>query len=73
VREGVGGGGINNAMTSYLVKYSKKLRKNATRAEGLLWSKLQAKQIEDIKFRRQQPIGGIIVDFVSFEQRIVIE
>ena len=60
-------------MASHLVKYAKKLRKNATRAEGLLWSKLRAKQIEGIKFRRQQPIGDIIVDFVSFEQRIVIE
>jgi len=60
-------------MTAKLTKYAKSLRKNATRAEGLLWSKLRAKQIEGIKFRRQQPIGDIIVDFVSFEQRIIIE
>jgi very-short-patch-repair endonuclease len=29
--------------------------------------------MEGVKFRRQQPIEGYIVDFVSFEQRIVIE
>ncbi len=26
-----------------------------------------------IKFRRQQPIGNYIVDFVSFEKRLIIE
>ncbi|MEJ2728229.1 MAG: endonuclease domain-containing protein [Deltaproteobacteria bacterium] len=60
-------------MSAYLTPYAKKLRKNATRAETLLWSKLRAKQMNGIKFRRQQPVGNFIVDFVSFEKRIVIE
>ena len=29
--------------------------------------------MEGIKFRRQQPIGDYIVDFVSYEKRLVIE
>ena len=29
--------------------------------------------MQGIKFRRQQPIDKFIVDFVSFEKRIVIE
>ena len=29
--------------------------------------------MQGIKFRRQQPIENYIVDFVSFEKRIVIE
>ena len=69
---GVGGGGIKR-MTSDLTKRARKLRKNSTRAESLLWSKLRAKQIAGVKFRRQQPIGNYIVDFVSFEKRIIIE
>ena len=52
---------------------AKKLRKNQTRAEAALWNKLRAKQLEEVKFRRQQPIGNYIVDFVSFEKRVVIE
>jgi very-short-patch-repair endonuclease len=56
-----------------LTSLAKKLRKNSTHAETVLWNRLRAKQIEGIKFRRQQPIEGIIVDFVSFEKRIVIE
>jgi very-short-patch-repair endonuclease len=60
-------------MSTNLTTYAKKLRKNPTRAETILWSKLRAKQLEGIKFRRQQPIGSVIVDFVSFEKRLVIE
>ena len=69
---GVGGGGVKE-MTSILTKNARKLRKDSTRAESLLWSKLRAKQIAGIKFRRQQPIGNYIVDFVSFEKKIIIE
>ena len=60
-------------MTPNLTKYSKQLRRNSTQAEALLWSRLRARQVESTKFRRQQPIENFIVDFVSFEKRIVIE
>jgi very-short-patch-repair endonuclease len=46
-------------MTSKLTNYAKRLRKDATQAEFLLWSKLRAKQIDCIKFRRQQPIENL--------------
>ena len=39
----------------------------------MLWSKLKARQLYGLKFRRQQPIGNFIVDFACFEKRIVIE
>jgi len=31
------------------------------------------KQLEGLKFRRQEQIGNYIVDFVCFEKRIIIE
>lgn len=34
---------------------------------------LEKQTIRRLKFRRQQPIGKYIVDFVCFEKRIVIE
>ncbi|NIS16369.1 MAG: DUF559 domain-containing protein, partial [candidate division Zixibacteria bacterium] len=49
-------------MTSDLTKRARKLRKNSTRAESILWSKLRAKQMAGVKFRRQQPIKNYIVD-----------
>ena len=60
-------------MTSKLTKHARSLRKNSTKAESLLWSRIRSRQMEGIKFRRQQPIENYIVDFVSFEKRIIIE
>ena len=60
-------------MTSRLTKHAKSLRRNSTEMEKILWNRLKSKQIEGVKFRRQQPIGNFIVDFVSFENRLVIE
>ena len=60
-------------MSSNLTKYAKKLRKNSTHAEIVLWNQLRSRQLEGIKFRRQQPLGNFIVDFVSFEKKLIIE
>jgi very-short-patch-repair endonuclease len=40
-----------------------------TEEERILWSKIRNKQIGNINFRRQEPIGNYIVDFVSFEKK----
>jgi very-short-patch-repair endonuclease len=69
---GIRGGG-KTKMPSKLSKNAKTLRKNATHAENILWNRLRARQIEGLKFRRQQPIENVIVDFVNFEKRVVIE
>ncbi len=67
------GEGETEGMNSYITGIAKSLRKNNTDVERLLWNYLKARQLGDIKFRRQQPIGRYIVDFVSFEKKIVIE
>ena len=52
---------------------AKVLRKNFTDTERLLWKYLRSKQIGGYKFRRQEPVGSYVVDFVCQEKRIVIE
>ena len=52
---------------------ARQLRKNPTEAEQALWKHLRLCQLGEYKFRRQQPIGWYIVDFVNFEKRVVIE
>jgi very-short-patch-repair endonuclease len=54
-------------------KSARELRKNLTDAERRLWQQLKRRQIATVKFRRQQPIGPFIVDFVCFERRVIIE
>ena len=55
------------------VKAAINLRKNSTEVERFLWSYLRRSQLEGFKFRRQQPLGKYIVDFVNFRKKIVIE
>ncbi|PKN10504.1 MAG: hypothetical protein CVU70_02760, partial [Deltaproteobacteria bacterium HGW-Deltaproteobacteria-5] len=52
---------------------AKDLRVHSTDAERLLWKYLRSRQLSDTKFRRQQPIGNFIVDFVSFDKKLIIE
>lgn len=56
-----------------LSQFARLLRRQQTDAERKLWRDLRSKQFEAMKFRRQQPLGTYIVDFVSFEKKLVIE
>jgi len=60
-------------MSDRIAKVAKTLRQNSTKAERLLWRNLKAKQMKGFKFRRQEPIGNYVVDFVCFESQVVIE
>ena len=53
--------------------FAKSMRQNMTDAEQLLWKHLRAHRLSGQKFRRQQPIGPYIVDFVHFKARLIIE
>ena len=63
-----------------MLKYNKKLkpiartlRKNMTDAEILLWSKIKGKQIKEVQFYRQKPIGNYITDFYCSKAKLIIE
>ena len=49
------------------------LRNNPTEAERALWRHIRLRQMDGRKFRRQQPIGRYIVDFVCLEEKVIIE
>ncbi|MEO8014374.1 MAG: endonuclease domain-containing protein [Polaromonas sp.] len=49
------------------------LRKVQTDAESLLWSRLRSRQLGNLKFRRQRPIGPYFADFACLETGLVIE
>jgi very-short-patch-repair endonuclease len=54
------------------LSFAKKLRQEMTEAEKRLWFYLKNNQIGH-KFRRQEPIGKYIVDFVCYDLKIIIE
>ncbi len=67
--EGWGEGEIPTKLTNF----ARQLRKNLTDTERLLWQLLRAGRFAGSKFKRQQPLGGYIVDFFCFESRLIIE
>ena len=60
-------------MADRLIGFARELRKNQTDTEKKIWGYLRSKQMNSLKFRRQQPIGQYIVDFVCFDIRLIIE
>ena len=56
-----------------LTERAKRLRKESTLAEIILWKYLKNKQIKGKKFRRQVPIENYIVDFFCKELMLAIE
>jgi very-short-patch-repair endonuclease len=60
-------------MPANLTQTARNLRKHSTDAERLLWRHLKAKQIDGLKFRRQEQVGRFIVDFVCYEKALIIE
>ena len=66
-------GEIKRSYTQQTLEKAKTLRQDQTDAEGLLWHYLGNKQLDGYKFRRQQPIGPYVVDFVCMSRKLVIE
>jgi very-short-patch-repair endonuclease len=55
------------------VQQARRLRKGATEAEKRLWSRLRNRQVANLKFRRQHPLGNRTVDFFCAEAKLTIE
>jgi very-short-patch-repair endonuclease len=60
-------------MPHRLLPLAKRMRTGATDAERKMWQLLRAGRLQAHKFRRQQPLGDYIVDFVCFDKRLIVE
>ena len=52
---------------------ARRLRKQMTDAETILWSRLRRGAFEGHQFRRHHPIGLFVADFASLKAQLVIE
>jgi very-short-patch-repair endonuclease len=59
--------------TPLALKRAKSLRKNQTEQESKLWQFVRGHRFASFKFRRQQPMGDYIVDFVCHAAKLIIE
>ena len=53
--------------------FARAMRADSTKAENVLWQALRAKQLGGLKFKRQVPLDGFILDFVCFESKLIVE
>ena len=53
--------------------YAKKLRKDSTFTEIMVWNNLKGKQVRGFDFDRQRPIDNYIVDFYCKDLNLAIE
>ena len=56
-----------------LTPRARRLRRASTDAEQTLWARLRARRFQGVSFRRQEPIGDYIVDFVNHRRKLIIE
>ena len=54
-------------------KQARALRRQMTEAEKVMWSKLRDRRLDGVKFKRQKPIAGYIVDFVALDLNLIVE
>src|SRR5580658_3742155 len=52
---------------------ARELRREQTDTERRLWNVLRDRQILNLKFRRQHPIGNYIADFCCIEKGLIVE
>ncbi len=52
---------------------AKRLRRESTPPERVLWSRLRNRKLGGLKFRRQQSIGAYVADFYCAEAKLVVE
>ncbi len=53
--------------------FARRLRREMTNAEEILWRSLRNAALDGLKFRRQVPIGNYVADFLCVEQRLIVE
>ncbi len=55
------------------IETARVLRKQSTKAEKILWNELRNRKFNNLKIRRQHPIGKYVVDFFCYEKKLIIE
>ena len=63
---------MENQATITARHHAKTLRNGMTDAERRLWSRLRHEQL-GVKFRRQHPVGGYVLDFACLDPKLVVE
>jgi very-short-patch-repair endonuclease len=53
--------------------FARKLRRDMTIAETMLWLALRGSRFKGMKFRRQVPVGPYVADFLCIASKLIVE
>jgi very-short-patch-repair endonuclease len=66
-------GEVSEVSPREIIAHARQLRRSMTDAERALWRLIRIKQVGEMRFRRQRPVGQYIVDFVCLEAKLILE
>jgi very-short-patch-repair endonuclease len=55
------------------VGFARRLRRNQTDAERILWFRLRDRRLDGWKFKRQVPVDRFVADFVCADGMLIVE
>jgi very-short-patch-repair endonuclease len=55
------------------LEFAKRMRREPSVTERVLWKLLRNRRLSALKFRRQVPIGRYVADFVCLRHRLIVE
>ena len=57
----------------YGIRRARGLRRGQTPTEAALWERLRDRRLAGLKFRRQHPFAGYVLDFYCAEKQLLVE
>jgi very-short-patch-repair endonuclease len=64
---------IPESLRRQMVEVARQFRKEPTRGEAILWEAVRGRRLDGVKFRREQPIGPLVVDFFASSHGLIVE
>ena len=64
---------VSPELQKKMTEIARKLRREQTASEAILWEALRNRKLEGRKFRRQHPIGQFVVDFYCDVEGLIVE
>jgi very-short-patch-repair endonuclease len=64
---------VSLSLKQKMTGVARQFRKEPTASENILWQAIRGRKLDGRRFRRQQPIGVFVVDFLCSSERLIVE
>jgi very-short-patch-repair endonuclease len=64
---------VSLSLKQKMTGVARQFRKKPTASENILWQAIRGRKLDGRRFRRQQPIGVFVVDFLCSSERLIVE